>query len=75
MGSLFPDWHQAGGLVKDWQIGIGLPFDNGIGQDWNCIQAGGWVGQDQHWIEGFAMDWRIGNGYADQYMGNVLTYL
>ena len=24
MGGLFIDWHWAGGLVKDWQIVIGL---------------------------------------------------
>ena len=54
MGGLFLDWLQAGGLVKDWQIGIGLPFD----MDWHYI--GGWV----EW-SGLALDWKICNGLVD----------
>ena len=59
MDGLFLDWHQAGGLVKDLQIGIGLPFEKGIGQGLALYQAGGWIGQDQHWIGGFAIDLKI----------------
>ena len=44
MDGFFLDWHlmpKAGGLVNDWQIGIGLPFDKGNGQG---FAMGWWIG-------------------------------
>ena len=65
MDGLFLDWHQAGGLVKDLQIGIGLPFEKGIGQGLALYRrVAGLVRisiglKDLQWIGGLAMDMQI----------------
>ena len=65
MDGLFLDWHQAGGLVKEWQIGIGLPFDKGIGQglalhEWVAGLVRITIGlEDLQRIGAFAMDLQI----------------
>ena len=58
-------------MVKDWQICIGLPFDEGIGQGLALYrQVGGLIkisigSEDSQWIGGLAIDFQISTWVMD----------